>query len=393
MSADPMCGAGDRIATARRARRLTQRDLADAAGLSHVTIRSIERGARRPSDDSLDAIAAALGLDPSRLLSSGARATGRVHAALPALSAAIATYDMPADGPVRDLRELRAAVEAAEGWRLASQYVRLAEAAPALLTELACALDRAPAGARPAVAALLVSASRSADAVAYKHGSRDLSARLIDIMRWAAPQAEDPLLTGTVAYVRTEVYFAARAHDAGLRALEAAIDTAPRAASRAAAAARGSLHMRAAVIAGRADRSDRADEHLAEARALADRTPEGIYAGTAFGPDSVRIHELSFAVSLGDQGVQRALNIAREWAPPRTLPPERRSGFYIELARAQTWAGRRADAFESLTVARRIAPQHTREHAWARETAATLVRLSRRDDGRLAAFAEWVGAV
>jgi transcriptional regulator with XRE-family HTH domain len=393
MSADPMRGVGERIATARRARRLTQSDLAAAAGLSHVTIRSIERGARRPSEDSLDAIAAALGMDPSRLLASGARAAGRVHATMPALSAAIAAYDVPDDGPVRDLDELRRDVAAAEEWRLAAQYVRLAEVAPELLGELARALHQSPAGTRPAVAALLVSAYRSADAVAYKAGHRDLSARLVDIMRWAAPQAEDPLLTATAAYVRTEVFFAARAHDAGLRALEVAVDAAPPPTSRAAAAARGALHMRAAVIAGRAGLADRADEHLAEARALADRTPEAVYQGTAFGPDSVRVHELSYAVSLGDTGVQRALDIAREWAPPLALPPERRSGFYIELARAQTWGGRRADAFESLMVARRIAPQHTREHGWARETVGTLLRLSRSDDGRLAAFAEWVGAV
>jgi transcriptional regulator with XRE-family HTH domain len=393
MSADPMRGVGERIATARRARRLTQSDLAAAAGLSHVTIRSIERGARRPSEDSLDAIAAALGMDPSRLLASGARAAGRVHATMPALSAAIAAYDVPDDGPVRDLDELRRDVAAAEEWRLAAQYVRLAEVAPELLGELARALHQSPAGTRPAVAALLVSAYRSADAVAYKAGHRDLSARLVDIMRWAAPQAEDPLLTATAAYVRTEVFFAARAHDAGLRALEVAVDAAPPPTSRAAAAARGALHMRAAVIAGRAGLADRADEHLAEARALADRTPEGVYSGTAFGPDSVRVHELSYAVSLGDTGVQRALDIAREWAPPRALPPERRSGFYIELARAQTWGGRRADAFESLMVARRLAPQHTREHGWARETVGTLLRLSRSDDGRLPAFAEWVGAV
>lgn len=388
-----MRGVGERIATARRARRLTQRDLAQAADLSHVTIRSIERGARRPSEDSLDAIAAALGVDPSRLQTSGARAAGRVHAAMPALSAAIASYDVPDDGPVRGISDLRTAVATAEGWRLAAQYVRLAEATPTLLGELARALHQAAADARPEVAALLVSAYRSADAVAYKAGHRDLSARLVDVMRWAVPNADDPLLASTVSYVRTEVFFAAHAHDAGLRALEAAIDVAPRPTGRAAAAARGALHMRAAVIAGRAGRQDRADEHLAEARSLAGLTPEGIYQGTAFGPDSVRIHELSFAVSLGDDGVQRALDIAREWAPPRDMPSERRSGFYIELARAQTWAGRRADAFESLTVARRIAPQHTREHGWARETAGTLLRLSRADDARLAAFAEWVGAV
>jgi hypothetical protein len=91
--------------------------------------------------------------------------------------------------------------------------------------------------------------------------------------------------------------------------------------------------------------------------------------------------------------VHRALGVAREWAPPRDLPSERRSGFYIELSRAQLWAGQRQDAFESLRVARRIAPQHTREHPWAREVAETLLRLSRADREGLGAFGEWIGVV
>lgn len=392
MSPNPMRGVGPRIATARRAHRLTQQELADASGLSYATIRAYERDARQPTEDSLDAIADALGVDPSRLQASGAPAVARVRAALPAISAAIASYDLPEDGPVRPLSELRTAVATAEGWRLAAQYVRIAEAVAPLLDELARALDRARGEERAAVARLLVSAYRSADAVAYKHGARDLSARLIELMRWAAPAAEDGVLTASVAYVRTEVHFAARAHRPGLRALEAALDAAPVVSTVETAAARGALHMRAAVIAGRAGQSEAANEHLAEACRLADLAPEGVYGGTAFGPDSVRVHELSYAVSRGDAGVPRALEIAQEWAPPRSMPRERRSGFYIELARAQVWGARRADAFESLKVARRIAPQHTRQHRWARETTETLLRLGRRDDPELRGFAEWVGA-
>jgi len=64
----------------------------------------------------------------------------------------------------------------------------------------------------------------------------------------------------------------------------------------------------------------------------------------------------------------------------------------IELARAQLWQGKRDDAFESLRVARRAAPQHTREHPWAREDTATLRRLRRSDADDLSAFAEWIGA-
>ncbi|MGW2110423.1 helix-turn-helix domain-containing protein [Streptomyces sp. NPDC001948] len=60
MPADSPREVGERIATRRRARRLTQTGLATASHVSYATIRSVERGARRPSDDALEAIAAAL---------------------------------------------------------------------------------------------------------------------------------------------------------------------------------------------------------------------------------------------------------------------------------------------------------------------------------------------
>lgn len=385
---------GRRIAYYRAAARprLTQQQLAAAAHVALGTIRKIERGERGVTDDTLDAIAAALGVDPSRLVADREHVSSRIRDALPALSAAIAAYDLPDDGPVRALPELRGAVAQTTAWRLSAQYLQIARAVPDLLAELARAAEVAPPADAQEVAGLLVTAYRSADAVAYKYGARDLSARLVELMRWAAPKAQDPLLTASVGYVRTEIFFAARAHEAGLRALEQAIDACPQPTDAPRAAARGALHMRAAVIAGRAGQPDAADGHLDEARLLADQAEEGIYQGTAFGPDSVRIHEVSVAVSLGDEHVQRAFDVARKWSPPADMPAERRSGFYVELARAQLWGGLADDAFESLKVARRIAPQHTREHPWVREDAATLRRLKRADAESLTNFAEWCHA-
>lgn len=392
MAVEARSGVGKRIAYQRRIARLTQQQLADAALIHIGTLQKIERGARGVSDAVLESIAAALGVDPSVLLPRYDRAEGRVHQAMPALSAVIATYDMPEDGPVRPLDQLRAAVSDAETWRLGAEYVRISRELPVLLAELSRALQCMPGGDRAVVASLLVSAYRSADAVAYKYGARDLSARLVDLMRWAAPQAEDPLVHASVAYVRTETFFAARAHDAGLRALERAVDALPDTTEIAHVAARGALHMRAAVIAGRAGQADTADTHLDVARALGDRVPESVYHGTAFGPDSVHIHEVSVAVSLGDSHVQRALDVAAAWQPPPGLPSERRSGFYIELARAQLWSGKPDHAFESLKAARRAAPQHAREHRWVRQDAATLRRLKRTDAESLTNFAEWCHA-
>ncbi|MEV0635861.1 helix-turn-helix transcriptional regulator [Streptomyces sp. NPDC050619] len=394
MPALPHGGVGARIAYYRSVVRpkMTQKQLADAACVALGTIRKIERGERGVTDATLEAVAEALGVDPTRLLADRGPAHTRVHDALPALSAAIAAYDIPEDGPIRPLNELRAAVDEAVTWRLAAQYTRIVRKLPDLLTELARAYHEAATPERREMTQLLVSAYRSADAVAFKFGARDLSARLVELMRWVSPEAHDPLLSASVAYVRTETFFAARAHAAGLRALEQALDAAPAPDTVPLIAARGALHMRAAVVAGRARNASAAALHLDEARTLADRVPEDVYCGTAFGPDSVRIHEVSVAVSVGDEHVGRALDVAGEWKPPTDLPAERRSSFYIELARAQLWSGLADDAFESLKVARRIAPQHTREHPWVREDAATLRRLKRADSETLTNFAEWCAA-
>jgi transcriptional regulator with XRE-family HTH domain len=384
---------GQHIATIRRARRMTQADLARAAYVSLATVKGIERGARSPSDDTLDSIAAALNVDPSRIVVGSTRTDSRVHAVLPNISAAIATYDIVADTTPRPLDELREDIGKLVQWRLAAQYARIAEHAPHLLTESLAALHHTRGAEQLRAAHLLATAARSADAVAYKFGALDLSARLVELMRWAADLTEDRVVQASAAYVRTETFFAARAHAQGLRALEQAIDACPDPLGTASTAVRGALHMRAAVIAGRSGDADAVALHLDEARMLGDKVPEAAYYGTQFGPDSVRTHEVSVAVSLGQEHLQRALDIADEWTPPDSLPEERQSGFWIELARAQVWAGRADDAFESLKVARFIAPQHTREHPWAREAASTIRRLKRADAESLTSFAEWIGAV
>ncbi|MEU8839903.1 helix-turn-helix transcriptional regulator [Streptomyces roseus] len=383
---------GQRIATARRTRRMSQDALARAAHVSLSMIRKIEQGARVPGDDTLEAIAGALGMDPGRLLPGHDHSGSRMRDALPSISAAIAGYDIDLGMPAPPLARLAAQVDEAMAYRLASQYSRLAAIAPGLLTDTVAALHAATGPERQTAARLLTSAARSADAVAYKAGGRDLSARLIDLMRWAAVQAEDPLLDAVCSYVRAETFFAARAHTVGLRALETAIDSTPTG-SPTATAARGALHMRAAVLAARDGNADAAQLHIGEARTLGDTITEDIYQGTAFGPESVRIHQVSLAVSLGGDHIADALTVAREWKPSASLPAERRSGFYIELAVGQLDAGRADDAFESLKVARSIAPQHTREHPWARETAGTLRRLKRADADSLTSYAEWIGAI
>ena len=385
---------GHRIATARNARGLTQDQLANTALVSPSMIRKIEQGRRQPGDDILHAIATALNTTPEHLLEAHAHTDSRVHAAIPNIRAVIATYDLPDDQPTRPLPQLATAVHVVVQQRLNSEYARLASGIAPLIAELQNAVHQHQGTDRQKAAQLLTAAYRAADAAAYKHGHTDLSGRLVELIRWATTITEDPALQATAAYIRTETFFASRILPAGLRALQTAIDTAPAPTTEQLQATIGALHMRAAVVAGRMHDPDAARTHLAEAATLTTNIREGIYHGTAVGPDSLQIHRLAVACELGDSpGLNAAVRAASTWQPPRDLPSERRSHYYIDLARAQMQLGRRDHARESLQVARRIAPQHVREHGQVRAELATLVRLDRTRDEQLLAFARWARAI
>lgn len=357
-------------------------------------IRKVEGGERWPSDPVLDALARALRATPEELLAGPRRTDSRVHHAVPELQRVIASYDLPDDGPVRPLPQLAADVDRAVEDRVQSQYARLAEQMPALLQELFRAVDQASGSHREQAARLLTLAIRSADAVAYKYGYRDLSARLVELIRWAASIATDPALEAVAAYVRMETYFAADQLAPGLRSLRAAVNRMPAPTTEPLAAAAAALHMRAAVAAGRLRCPDEAREHLRYAEGLARRVRERLYDGTAVGPDSLEIHRLAVAVEIGEQeDLQAAVGAAARWAPSQELPAERRSHYYIDLGRAQMRLGRPQHAKESLLVARQIAPQHVREHGQVRAELATMVRLSRGRDEQLLRFARWAKAV
>ncbi|MEU6645303.1 hypothetical protein ABZ863_22465 [Saccharomonospora sp. NPDC046836] len=132
--------------------------------------------------------------------------------------------------------------------------------------------------------------------------------------------------------------------------------------------------MRAAVMAGRAGQAIDAWDHIGEAQQVARRVNEGVHLGTAFGTASVRIHRLSLAAELGDIG--SALRSAAGWQPPTSLPAERRSHFYIDLARAYHHADQPDRTLEALHTARLIAPEHVRAHPKVRSIVEQMVIMS-----------------
>lgn len=290
---------------------------------------------------------------------------------LPELRRALDSHDVPADGIVRSIELLDAAVAGIVDDRLNSNYLRLSYALPPLLDELHRALAEVRGPGRERVCALLAQTYRAADAIADKFGYFDLSARIIGMMQDVAQRSGDRLLVAASAYVRGETFFASGDYEAGRRMLQNVSETIDVERSVRAAAVYGSLHMRSAILAGLNRRPQDARESLDEAERAARRVPEGVYLGTAFGSASVRVHRLSLAVEVGDIGA--ALREAHEWKPPaRSMPAERQSHFYIDLARAFVLTSDTAKAKEALRFARVIAPEHANSHPMVKTMSAQL---------------------
>ncbi|APU21290.1 helix-turn-helix domain-containing protein [Actinoalloteichus sp. GBA129-24] len=413
------------LAAAREAAGYTQENLAVALGVERTTIGRWDRGSQLPQPWQRHGLATALQISldalddllrrtvrrpaadtstaqDSSVSSPVTNAAGRmvhrnqsvpevdvIHAGIPRLRRALDRLDLPDDGPTRSPDNLRSEIIRASDDRLQSRYGGLARRLPGLIAELARAGQLGDTAGRRDAAALLTLALRAADGVAFKAGYLDLSARLIDMMRSTAQIAEDPLLLAVVAYVRTESFFATGDLDTAARALDVATDHVPDLDQISSSAAFGALHMRAAVVAGRAGKADVATEHLREASRAAVGVPEGIYLGTAFGPASLRIHELAVAVELRDPlGIERAAS----WHPPDELPAERRSHYFIDLARAQLDLGYHDDAYLCLQTARQAAPEHVRTHPQVRQSLSTLLRTHNAPSTGLLDLAAWARA-
>ncbi len=191
------------------------------------------------------------------------------------------------------------------------------------------------------------------------------------------------------AYVRAELFFGGSHAREGLRVIDSAAGALPADRHVAGLAQYGALQMRAAVLAARAGLREEAAERMTVARAAASNVPDSVYCGTAFGPSSVRIHQLAVAVECRQVG--SAVHLAARWQPPASLPAERSSHFHIEAARAYRLAGESERAVTALMSARSIAPQHTRSNPDVARAVNDLIRTSHRPSRALLNLAAWLG--
>ncbi|WP_374223295.1 hypothetical protein [Streptomyces sp. F63] len=87
----------------------------------------------------------------------------------------------------------------------------------------------------------------------------------------------------------------------------------------------------------------------------------------------------------------RAVKEADRTHIPADWPNSRTSHHHAEVARAQLWTGRLGDAFASLLMARKAAPQQAKYHPTVRDTYAGLEAAHRRLPDTFPAYGSWLG--
>ncbi|MFI6286020.1 helix-turn-helix domain-containing protein [Streptomyces sp. NPDC051018] len=385
--------AGTRIAHSRKARRLTQRELAELAHVSYSTLTKVEQGILPASPSVIGALARALSVPVTELTGQpylDELRKDQLDRFIQPIRTTLDVYDLGPDpdavprsaGEVeRDAERLCALVRAGDIKRVAADL-------PGLMAEATTAAHLDPTDRNWRT---LASCYRTAYDVTTKLGFQDLATIALDRMDWAARRASDPLLGGMRQYMRALAYFRASEYGTGQRLISlglAALEQAE--AGRVRDVVTGQLHLGAAVLAGRDKDLDRAEGHLGEARRLADRTgPAEKVHWLSFGPTNVAVHRVSVLTEL--DRYPEAVRVAQDTRIPDDWPPSRSAHHHAELARAELWTGRVDAAFKNLQQARRLAPQQTRYHPIVRETYAGIESAKRRMPEELHHFGSWLG--
>ncbi|MFI1738304.1 helix-turn-helix domain-containing protein [Streptomyces sioyaensis] len=388
---------GARIARYRKQRGLLQQGLALRANISKSLLSKVECGQKPASPAFVAACARALNVSTSDLLGqpyADELRRDRMDELIQPIREGMENWDIALDWETapRAVPLIRADVQRALVQRRQAEYTDMVRDLPGLIDESVQAVHSASGEEQRQAYECLAGAFRCVFTVAWKFGYIDLATVALDRLAWTAPRADEPGLAAMYAFLRAQTSLSSGRYDVGMRVIDGALrDLEGQGARRPAGieAMRGMLHLRAAVIAGRAKDRDHADARLAEARVLAQETGELPDFGVTWGPTNVGVHAVAIASELDEFG--RAVELAEEVRIPRGWTRSRAGHHWMDLARAHTWASHPAQALDCLQRARRAAPQQTRYHPTVRETVLALKRRERRRSGELAQYAEWVG--
>jgi transcriptional regulator with XRE-family HTH domain len=374
---------GQKIATERRRRGLSQPELARLIGRSVAWVSQVERGVRKVDRMSvLETVADALEV-PLAELAAEAPVVAAVTEEPPGagglrlvLSGAYALRAMLDGRRPPALSGLR--TKSRQAWELthAGRYTELTDVLRSLVPDLETAARALPEAQRAEVSMLMAATYQACSAALAKLNEPEAAWIAADRAMAAAERAGDPMLVAAGAFRLVFVFVAARHYDQAEETARTAADALKARADQSepeATSLWGALTLQRAVIASRVNDPDAAYDHLERAAQAAERLGEGRNDyNTEFGPANVGLYEIAVAVELGDAG--RALRTAAT-VDVTGLSPERRARMLIDIARAHAQRRQVTEAVAALRQAEEITPEQVCGHELVRQLISDLLTM------------------
>ncbi|HEX4700926.1 MAG TPA: helix-turn-helix transcriptional regulator [Pseudonocardiaceae bacterium] len=399
-------GLGENVGRIRKARNLSQEELAAAAGVAVDTVARIERGERQTTRTStLNKLAQALGVEPTTLLGILPPPHEPAGTDIADLRRALtASTDIPGLTDFTDLREtiplpeLRGSLSYAWQAYIAGRHSELLHTLPVLLADARRLVHQAKGARLNTAYAVLSGAYRMGAGTAGRFGLNDLAFIAADRAIQTARLSDDPEIGVAVStrYLVWVLVRQGRTGEAEQVAVRMAERVEPRMADRntRALGVFGNLLFNAASAAIRSDRGDRADELLRVAQAAAVRSGrDEVSEAGIFGPHIAAIQCVDRAVRLGDS--TEALRLA-ETVPAANgpMPAFWEAGHRIHLASAAAELRQERRALAFLAQARDLAPDWVRYQPLGVAVMREMVdRATRRRNEEFADLAEHYGVV
>src|SRR5215475_6999471 len=394
-------GIGDRVRRLRieRLPRLTQRELAERAGVSVELVSKLEQGVRQSARlATLTKIARALDVDIADLVSrpvrvdvSGGEGDGGVLAVRRAI---VSLSDADAEpAPVEDLQK---AVTLAWGHYWSNRFDMLAGMLPELIGAARATVRQA---GTPAAHSVMSDVYRIAGAMlADPLGKVDLGYLAMERAVAAAEQSGDVLrravVQGWMSWLLTfHAGSAAEALRLAVREADA-VEPKMKGASPERVSVWGTLLGFAAIAAARDDNASEADDLISLSEVAATRLDgmgwsQSLYGQAPFGIPRVILQMTDVAVVTGRPG--RALTVARRMPPDADMTLSNRAWNLADKAFAYTELGKIREAESTLTFIRRLAPNWMLYQSYARRVVAELWEREKRARSRtLRELAEWM---
>ncbi|GAA4736676.1 helix-turn-helix domain-containing protein [Phytohabitans rumicis] len=376
---------GQRIASYRNRRGLTQEELAGLVGISLSMMKKIESGDRLVTRFSqLVLFAQALRIKdlreltgvPLPLMPDGRRghpSADTVCAALMRRGAGRETDEAP------DLTDLARQIEQAwQTWQAPSafRYDALGQQLPELLARVQNAISRLEGQERRQALRLATKLYQLARTWTKRVGEYELSMVSADRAVWCAIEADDPDLAGAAAWNLAMILSAqGKTEHARSVVRQAIAELQPRldTPSPKRLAVFGGLHLLGATEAAREDKTGDAEKLLGVADKVAARTGETNYFRMVFGPMNVSLHRVSTAAELGRTG--EALDLVERVAVHEAPAVERRLTFHLDAARC--YLHRRNDV-AAVHMIQRIYRESPEELSYSSLVRGTLTQLKGR---------------